>query len=130
MFQPINVNGWFWAGAGNARLPPTNKASQVTFWSHTGEGKKAQPDNYEGIQAGKLKNVKDDSGLTLEGLQEWHDEACLAVLNNKYNDGIKWHDVACHMRSVIVCEDSEDLIARALRENPGQRIGEPVPIKQ
>ena len=30
--QPINVNGWFWAGAGNSRIPPTNKASPKTFW--------------------------------------------------------------------------------------------------
>merc|ERR1712177_58550 len=44
------------------------------------------------------------------GLQEFHDEACLAVYNNKYGDGIKWHDVACHTRSVIVCEDSDQLI--------------------
>ena len=28
--------------------------------------------------------VKDASGLTVEGLQEFYDEACLAVLNNKY----------------------------------------------
>ena len=45
-------------------------------------GSKPQPDNYEGLKAGKLKNVKNDVGLTVEGLQEWHDEACLAVLNN------------------------------------------------
>ena len=32
-------------------------------------------------------------------LQEYYDEACLAVLNNKYQDGIKWHDVACYIRS-------------------------------
>merc|ERR1711983_468331 len=31
-------------------------------------------------------------------------------LNNKYNDGVAWHDVACHFRSVIVCEDSDQLI--------------------
>ena len=61
-------------------------------------GSKPQPDNYQGLKAGKLKNVKNDVGLTVEGLQEWHDEACLAVLNNKYNDGIKWHDVSCHYR--------------------------------
>merc|ERR1711992_67047 len=42
--------------------------------------------------------------------QEFHDEACLSVLNNKYNDGVAWHDVACHFRSVIVCEDSDQLI--------------------
>ena len=129
MFQPINVNGWFWAGAGNARLPPTNQKSASTFWSDSGPAKKPQPDNFEGHQAGKLKNVKDDIGLTVEGLQEWHDEACLAVLNNHYDDGIRWHDVACHMRSVIVCEDSDQLLGRALRENPGRSIPEPIPIK-
>jgi hypothetical protein len=44
--------------------------------------------------------VKDDSGLTIEGLQEFFDEACLAVLNNKYKDGIQWHDVPCFFRWV------------------------------
>merc|ERR1712223_2064919 len=77
--QPINVNGWFWAGAGNGRIPPTNAPHPEAAWSSTGETGIPQPDNYEGIQ-------------------EFHDEACLAVLNNKYGDGIKWHDVACHFR--------------------------------
>merc|ERR1712152_66431 len=54
--------------------------------------------------------AENNIGITIEGLQEFHDEACLAVLNNKYGDGIKWHDVACHFRSVIVCEDSDQLI--------------------
>ena len=35
--QPINVNGWFWAGAGNTRIPPTNTANQDAHWSTTGE---------------------------------------------------------------------------------------------
>ena len=35
-------------------------------------------------------------------LEEYYDEACLAVLNNKYQDGIKWHDVACYIRSKSV----------------------------
>ena len=35
-FQPININGWFWTGAGNARLPPTNIDNKNTFWSKTG----------------------------------------------------------------------------------------------
>jgi len=127
IFQPINVNGWFWAGAGNARMPPTNQSSPNTFWSHTGQGKKAQPDNFEGLAAGKLVKVSDPVGLTLEGLQEWHDEACMAVLNNHFNDGVKWHDVACHMRAMIVCEDSDALLQRAIQENPGQAIPEPNP---
>jgi len=29
---------------------------------------------------------------------------CLAVLNNVYNDGVKWHDVACHHKKPTICE--------------------------
>lgn len=126
-FQPINTNGWFWAGANNTRIPATNdKKAKNTYWSAKGEGGKPQPDNFEGLKAGKLANVSDPSGLTVEGLQEWHDEACLAVLNNRYDDGVKWHDVACHMRAKIVCEDSEALLTRARNENPGVEIPEPI----
>merc|ERR1711997_1027447 len=78
-------------------------------WSRTGETGIPQPDNYEGIKEGPIE-AENNIGITIEGLQEFHDEACLAVLNNKYGDGIKWHDVACHFRSVIVCEDSDQLI--------------------
>ena len=38
--------------------------------------------------------------MTVEGLQEWYDEACLIVYNNKYQDGVQWHDVPCFSRSV------------------------------
>ena len=114
--QPININGWFWADgrlkklklekifkryanfSGNKRIPPTNIPSRLTFWSRSGEDNKPQPDNHSAIQAGKLTDVKDTSGLTIEGYQEFYDEACLAVLNNKYNDGIQWHDVPCYFR--------------------------------
>merc|ERR1711971_755176 len=67
IFDPINVNGWFWAGAGNTRMPPTNQPSQKTFWSHTGPEGKPQPDNFEGRAAGKLVSVSDPIGLTVEG---------------------------------------------------------------
>ena len=53
----------------------------------------------------------------------------MAVLNNKYNDGVKWHDKACHFRAMIICEDSDALLQRALTENPGQVIPEPIPKK-
>jgi len=112
--QPINVNGWFWAGASNKRIPPTDRSHPEAFWSTNGENGKPQPDNAEGIREGPIE-AENNIGITIEGLQEFHDEACLAVLNNKFNDGIAWHDVACHFRSVIVCEDSDqliDLIAR------------------
>lgn len=107
--QPINTNGWFWAGAGNGRIPPTDQPSDKTYWSTTGEEGRRQPDNHEGIREGTIE-TENDIGLTIEGLQEYHDEACLAVQNNKYRDGVAWHDVACHTRGVIVCEDSQQLI--------------------
>jgi len=128
-FDPINVNGWFWAGSGNKRLPPTTISDKNTFWSRSGITGKPQPDNFEGIKAGKLRQVSDPVGLTIEGLQEWYDEACLAVLNNHYNDGVTWHDVPCHFRSAVVCEDSDALLARASRENKGRTVPEPIPIK-
>ena len=36
-FQPFNVNGWFWAGANNDRIPATNAPHPEAFWSPTGE---------------------------------------------------------------------------------------------
>jgi len=113
--QPININGWFWAD-GNKRIPPTNIPSRLTFWSRKGDASKPQPDNFAGKKAGKLENVKDKSGLTVDGLQEFYDEACLAVLNNKYNDGIQWHDVPCYFRSRIICEDSDLQMERVKKE--------------
>jgi hypothetical protein len=35
--QPINVNGWFWAGANNKRILPTNEPNPESFWSQRGE---------------------------------------------------------------------------------------------
>lgn len=53
------------------------------FWSPTG-GKKPdpepQPDNRDG------------------------DEVCIAVLNNFYADGVKWHDVGCQHKKPTICE--------------------------
>merc|ERR1712165_545928 len=114
--QPINVNGWFWAGVGNTRIPPTNVPSPDAHWSTTGENGAPQPDNHEGIKEGPIE-TEFDIGVTIENLQEYHDEACLAMLNNHYRDGIAWHDVACHFRSVIVCEDSDQLIALVQQQN-------------
>jgi len=31
------VNGWFWAGASNARIPSTDRPDPQAFWSNTGE---------------------------------------------------------------------------------------------
>ena len=54
--------------------------------------------------------------------QGGEEEACMAVLNNFYGDGIKWHDVACHHEKPIVCEDNEGHLAFARRTFPNIRI--------
>jgi len=104
-FEPKNINGWFWS-ANQARLAPTNSQNRFHDWSQTGGFRppRPQPDNREQIQ------------------QNGGEEACLAVLNNFYGDGIKWHDVACHHEKPIVCEDVEGHIAFARRTFPNIQI--------
>jgi len=101
--MPHIVNGWFWSGS-NARIPATNSTSVWRGeWSNTGGGGKAQPDNREFGENG-------------------NDEACIAVLNNFYNDGLAWHDVACHHVKPWVCEDSDELLRFARANHPGVNI--------
>merc|ERR1712106_258594 len=61
--QPINVNGWFWAGAGNGRIPPTNAPNPDSAWSRTGETGIPQPDNHEGIKEGPIE-AENNIGIT------------------------------------------------------------------
>ena len=86
-FQPYNINGWFWA-ATLGTMGPTNNFSGRKFnaWSGTGPTGRAQPD-------GILKQ---------DGFGE---QACLAVLDNFFNDGLSWHDTKCNDRRHIICED-------------------------
>lgn len=51
-------------------------------WSPTGGARRRQPDNREG------------------------NEFCLGVLNNFYGDGVKYHDIACHHRKPVICEQN------------------------
>ena len=74
---------FYWTGgkvSGRNISWPSGRGYSTVAWSHTGGEGRAQPDNREG------------------------DEVCLAVLNNFYNDGVKFHDVSCHHRKPIICE--------------------------
>merc|ERR1712025_603051 len=86
-FQPYNIRGWFWAstlqGMGDTNVFDGRK---FNAWSHTGRIGKAQPD---GI-------------LKADGFGE---QACAAVVDNKFQDGLTWHDTKCNDRRHIVCED-------------------------
>ncbi|ERL87951.1 hypothetical protein D910_05339 [Dendroctonus ponderosae] len=85
---PNEVNGWFWT-ATLEKLAPATQRDQ-NDWSPTGGIGKPQPDNREPQQGGAEEN-------------------CLAVLNQFYNDGVHWHDVACHHVKPFVCEENPEL---------------------
>ncbi|GLV38622.1 schlaff [Carabus blaptoides fortunei] len=103
--EPKNVFGWFWS-ANRDKLSPTNKIPNgwgYNPWSSTGHKKQRQPDNAE----------FDINGTT---------ESCLSVLNNVYNDGIAWHDVACYHEKPVICEDSDELLNYIAATNRGIRL--------
>ena len=97
--QPATVNGWFWSGSG-VKMAPTNSTPpgwSYQPWSFTGHKTQfvshnvSQPDNAEFDINGSV-------------------EACMGVLNDIYDDGIKWHDIACYHTKPFICEDSEQLL--------------------
>lgn len=94
--QPIETRGWFWSGS-DVTLPEITSAN--TDWSPAGgqnpkTTKPGQPDNRE------------------------DPEACLAILNNIYNDTIKWHDINCFHAKPFICEDSDSLIGFVTGQQP------------
>lgn len=91
--EPKNINGWVWTND-NEKVPATNKNPpgwSFNPWSQTGFLKKPQPDNAEFTVNRK-------------------NESCLGVLHNVYDDGIKFHDVACYHRKPFICEDNPELL--------------------
>ncbi|ROT75946.1 mannose-binding protein [Penaeus vannamei] len=77
---------WVWTGGqrkGRDFSWPSGKPFKGLNWSHTGLTGKRQPDN-----------------------REPGGENCLAILNNFYKDGVKWHDVGCSHQKSIICEKS------------------------
>lgn len=101
-YQPVIENGWFWAGSG-VRIGSTRNP-QNGEWSHTGLIDRPQPDNREGTGPNAV------------------DEGCLTILNNLYDDGIKWHDLNCDYRKSYVCEDSDELLDYVRSRNPGIKL--------
>lgn len=87
--QPAIQNGWYWASTGG-RIPSPNSC-KYCFWSNTGGLEESQPDNREQRQGG-------------------NDEACIGILNDFYNDGIKWHDIECRHKKPVICQDSNELL--------------------
>merc|ERR1712106_217747 len=77
---------YFWTGgtvSGRSISWPSGSHNNNIEWSHTGGARppRPQPDNREG------------------------NEFCIGVLNNFYNDGVKFHDISCHHKKPIICEE-------------------------
>lgn len=87
--QPVQSNGWFWT-AELQKIAPTTDRTQGD-WSENGGIGLPQPDDREYKQGGAH-------------------EHCLALLNQFYNDGVNWHDVACHHKKPFVCEENDALL--------------------
>lgn len=100
--KPINVLGWFWSNT-NTKMAPTNSTPSgwvAQPWSPKGHFGGPQPDNAE-------YEINQTS------------ESCMGVLNNIYQDGIKWHDIACYHKKPFVCEDNDLLLKYVEQTNPG-----------
>ena len=79
-----NRLNYIWTGAtrsGSRWSWPSGRSFRGIAWSHTGGIGRPQPDN------------RDRRG-----------ENCLAILNNIFRDGIKWHDIGCHHTKQVICE--------------------------
>jgi len=106
-YQPLNINGWFWAST-LVKMLPTNRpvglnpdgvrVIGVNEWAKTGSKGVPQPDGF----------------TPTGGLGE---EPCMAVI-----DGA-WHDTSCHNRRAVVCEDLPAKNIQFVRNsNPGVQI--------
>ncbi len=66
----------------------------------------SQPDNAEYLLNPSLASV----------------EACLAIHNDWFDDGVAWHDAACYRPKPFICEDSDVLVKRARALSPDNQI--------
>eukprot|EP00095_Tigriopus_kingsejongensis_P011520 maker-scaffold33_size549341-snap-gene-0.21 protein:Tk11520 transcript:maker-scaffold33_size549341-snap-gene-0.21-mRNA-1 annotation:"PREDICTED: hypothetical protein LOC100645018" len=109
--QPTSVNGWFWSGSGVKMAPTDKNPPGWTYqpWSFTGHKTKL-----EGKDVSQPDNAEFDINQSVE--------ACMGILNDVYEDGIKWHDIACYHTKPFVCEDSEQLLEYARASFPEVNI--------
>ncbi|XP_050295023.1 L-selectin-like [Anthonomus grandis grandis] len=98
--QPLEINGWFWSAVFQKLAPTIERENND--WSYTGGDGVQQPDNRESAN-GKEEN-------------------CIAIVNNRYGDGIHWHDEVCATRKPFVCEDSAELLRYARYIRPELNI--------
>ena len=75
--------GFFWAGG---------KISRNTLFWENGRSERISRGRYPWSDKG------------FQGPQPEGNGNCLAILNNLYNDRVKFHDVTCHHEKPTICE--------------------------
>ena len=109
----MSVHGWFWSGSGMKMAPTNAKPPGWSYqpWSPTGHKSQFTGD---GSKVPQPDNAEFEINESVE--------ACMGVLNNIYEDGVKWHDIACYHTKPFLCEDSEDLLEYARATNKDLKI--------
>nr|XP_027213189.1 uncharacterized protein LOC113806272 [Penaeus vannamei] len=94
---------WVWTGGqrrGRDFVWPSGARFVGLNWSHTGGKEELSIFSTLLIPlllAGRKKQPQPDN-------REQGGENCVAVLNDFYDDGVRWHDIACHHEKSIICE--------------------------
>ncbi|XP_030749347.1 uncharacterized protein LOC115877340 [Sitophilus oryzae] len=100
---PLELYGWFWSATG-VYLHPTDDPLH-TDWSSGGPYFLSQPDNREFQYTGRV-------------------EACIAIMNNKYKDGIAWHDEVCDFKKPFICEENNVMMEFVKKAVPSMFLHE------
>jgi len=112
--QPTNVNGWFWSGSG-VKMAPTN--STPPGWSYQPWSPTGHKSQFSDVDVPQPDNAEFDINGSVE--------ACMGLLNDIYEDGVKWHDIACYHTKPYICEDSDQLLKYIRDLHPTEDIAEP-----
>merc|ERR1719397_1730543 len=86
------------------RLVATDRAPY--FWAGGQVSRDSRKLSWENGQSEPIQRGQHPWSFTgRTGPQPDGGELCLAILNSVYRDGVKFHDVACHHRKPVVCEE-------------------------
>ena len=84
IFSIIQTLTW----TSNSMIGTEDVERGIGFWSNTGEDNQPQPDNFAYRKDPKPENR----------------ENCIAIHQNKFNDGVRFHDERCSLKYPVICE--------------------------
>jgi len=99
-----NMEG-FWTG-GYVTHPENSRVSNSVVWSSISrETELVTPGQGHFSSTGETGSPQPDNWAFMASSGDpYQSEHCLAVLNNKYGDGSKLHDLNCNIKLPVVCQ--------------------------